>query len=127
MSGARLDILRPRNYNVGMMLEYYIAAAVILAVYVIALVICFVIMYRQRLSEYSITYDVCKELESPKMMVYDFMALDPSAEKLLQSGDSGQITIDDVIGASALNAEVMSNIETNGIDEIKGNYVPKDF
>ncbi|MCD8307127.1 MAG: hypothetical protein LUD51_02730 [Clostridia bacterium] len=110
-----------------MMLEYYIAAAVILAVYVIALVICFVIMYRQRLSEYSITYDVCKELESPKMMVYDFMALDPSAEKLLQSGDSGQITIDDVIGASALNAEVMSNIETNGIDEIKGNYVPKDF
>ncbi|MCD8294885.1 MAG: hypothetical protein LUE27_06575 [Clostridia bacterium] len=109
------------------MIEIYIAALVILSVYVIALIIAFVVMYRQRYREYLVSCEVDKDLADPATMVYDFMAVDISAETAAMEGGSGQITIDDVMHASALNAEVMSKIETNGIDEIRGYYVPKDF
>ncbi len=111
-----------------MTLEYYIAAAVILAVYVVALVITFVFMYRQRVAEFNERSKVDEELKDPAIMVYDFMALDQTTDKLIAAGrNDGQITIDDVMDAAALNAEVMAKIETNGIDEVRGNYVPKDF
>ncbi len=107
----------------------YIVAIVILSVYVVCLVICAFIIYKRKSREYDERQELEAALRNPPKMEYDFAVYDEATEKLMaRQGDrEGQLTIDDIMGGSSFSAEVMSRIESDGLDEITGNYVPNDF
>lgn len=59
-------------------------------------------------------------------MEYDCAVYDEKTEKRLSgmaNGD-GQVTIDEIVGDKVATADVFSSVDTEGVEEIKGNYKP---
>ena len=110
----------------------YIIAIVTGGVFLI-LLLSFVIVYGVRRSNHK---KFQKQLDEAYLggnlakMEYDFAAYDEETEKILErlsAGAEKQVTIDDVLSdnKSALPEDVFAKIDTEGLEEITGNYKPE--
>ncbi len=108
----------------------YIVAIVSGGVFLLLLVLYIVMYFRGKKREEMQWENISKMYASRNLvkMKYAFAAYDAETEKIIaekQSGDDSQITIDDLVRAEAAAAaveNVLSNVESEGVEEITGNY-----
>ncbi len=107
--------------------------AIILAGLFFVLLFSFLIVYIVRLKkakEFQAVLDKVYLDSNLAKMEYDFAVYDDETAEFLSkmnSGDEKQVTIDDVLndGKSANYEDVFAKIDSEGLEEITGNYNPK--
>lgn len=108
----------------------YIVSIVIGGLFALMFLI-FLIAYGRAENKKFKLYDELEKIYSDKNLVkmdYDFAVYDEETEKILSSmqAKEGQLVIEDVIGleAAAVDSTVFGTVDTDGLEEITGNYKP---
>lgn len=105
----------------------YIIAIVAGGLFLLSLFIYSILNAKRRKHEYRLRtrLDEAYSDENLVKMEYDFAVYDEETERLLESGKGGmekQMTLDDVLPEG--KSEVFAKIDTEGMEEITGNYNP---
>lgn len=123
------DLYSRVKYNNTMELPYILTIAVC-SLFVLLFLIYLIVYFRGRY-EHNRRMTEIEQMYADKnlaKMDYDSAVYDEETEKLLamRQSEAGQMTIDDVMKqvAVAANESVFQKVDTEGVEEITGNYIP---
>lgn len=96
-----------------------------LGVFVLLLLISAIAAYRRRTAEFESRKLIEKMYSSDKIkkMEYDFVVYDKETERIIANNEhiGSQMTIEEIVG----DGRLFDKIESEGIEEITGNYKPE--
>ena len=125
----KLDIIKIGKYNVDMEVKYIVAIAA--GALFLLLILVFIIVFAERKKKLALQRQRLEQMYADKNLVemyYDFLVYDEETEKLFsaQAERTSQMSFSDVdpTTQTVQNGAIFQTVDTDGLEEIVGNYVP---